>query len=78
MSKSILESIKSCFVQKTAPKNTKYSRIETILKIGLANNSPVPICTPGGRELSVLPKKHNTESPGQGSKPDRSLRERAH
>ena len=34
MSKSILESIKNCLVQKTAPKNTKYSRNETILKIG--------------------------------------------
>ena len=34
MSKSILEMIWSCSVQKTAPKNTKYSRNETILKIG--------------------------------------------
>ena len=34
MSKSILQIIYSCFVQKTAPKNTKYSRNETILKIG--------------------------------------------
>ena len=34
MSKSILQIIYSCFVQKTAQKNTKYSRIETILKIG--------------------------------------------
>ena len=33
MSKSILEIIYSCFPQKTAPKNTKYSRNETILKI---------------------------------------------
>ena len=31
MSKSILQ-IYSCFVEKTAPKNTKYSRNETILK----------------------------------------------
>ena len=33
MSKSILQIIYSCFVQKTAPKNTKYSRNESILKI---------------------------------------------
>ena len=34
MSKSILQIIYSCFVQKTASKNTKYSRNENILKIG--------------------------------------------
>ena len=34
MSKSILQIIYSCCVQKTAPKNTKYSTNETILKIG--------------------------------------------
>ena len=35
MSKSILQIIWSCSVQKkAAPKNTKYSRNETILKIG--------------------------------------------
>ena len=34
MSKSFLQIIKSCFVQKSAPKNTKYSRNESILKIG--------------------------------------------
>ena len=34
MSKSILQIILSCSVQKTAPKNTKYSRNQTILKIG--------------------------------------------
>ena len=34
MSKFILQIIYSCSVQKTAPKNTKYSRNETILKIG--------------------------------------------
>ena len=33
MSKSILQIIKNCSVQKTAPKNTKYSRNENILKI---------------------------------------------
>ena len=33
MSKSILQIIYSCSVQKTAPKNTKYSRNETVLKI---------------------------------------------
>ena len=35
MSKSILQIIYSCFVQKTAAKNTKYSRNETILKIAI-------------------------------------------
>ena len=34
MSKSILQIIYSCSVQKTAPKNTKYSRNESIFKIG--------------------------------------------
>ena len=34
MSKFILEIIYSCSVQKTAPKNTKYSRNESFLKIG--------------------------------------------
>ena len=34
MSKSILQIISSRSVQKTAPKNTKYSRNESILKIG--------------------------------------------
>ena len=34
MSKSILQIIYRCSVQKTAPKSTKYSRNETILKIG--------------------------------------------
>ena len=34
MSKSILQIIYSCSVQKTAPKNTKCSRNETIFKIG--------------------------------------------
>ena len=33
MSKSILQIICTCFVQKTAPKNTKYSRNESIFKI---------------------------------------------
>ena len=33
MSKSILQIIWSCSVQKTARKNTKYSKNETILKI---------------------------------------------
>ena len=32
--KTILQEHSSCSVQKTAPKNTKYSRNETILKIG--------------------------------------------
>ena len=34
MSKSILQNIYSCSVQKTARKNTKYSRNKTFLKIG--------------------------------------------
>ena len=34
MSKSILQIIYSCSVQKTGRKNTKYSRNETFLKIG--------------------------------------------
>ena len=34
MSKYILQIIYTCSVQKTAPKNTKYSRNESILKIG--------------------------------------------
>ena len=34
MSKSILQIIYNCSVQKAAPKNTKYSINETILKIG--------------------------------------------
>ena len=34
MSKSILQIIYSCSVQKPAPKNTKYSRNESSLKIG--------------------------------------------
>ena len=34
MSNSILQIIYSCSLQKTAPKNTKYSRNESILKIG--------------------------------------------
>ena len=34
MSKSILQIISSFSVKKTAPKNTKYSRTEGILKIG--------------------------------------------
>ena len=33
MSKSILQRIWSCSLENTAPKNTKYSRNETILKI---------------------------------------------
>ena len=33
MSKSILQTIYTSCVQKTAPKNTKYSRNESILKI---------------------------------------------
>ena len=34
MVKTILQDFKSCCVQKTARKNTKYSKNETILKIG--------------------------------------------
>ena len=43
MSKSILEVIQSCSVQKTARKNTKYSRNETILKIGHHMQSLQPL-----------------------------------
>ena len=34
MSKSILQTIYTSCVQKTAPKNTKYSKNESILKVG--------------------------------------------
>ena len=34
MQKTILQDYESCSVQKTAPKNNKYWRNETILKIG--------------------------------------------
>ena len=34
VSKSILQIIQSCSVQKPAPRNTKYSTNETVLKIG--------------------------------------------
>ena len=34
MRKTILQKHWSCSLQKTAPKNTKYSRNETILKMG--------------------------------------------
>ena len=34
MRKTILQEYCSCSLQKSAPKNTKYSRNETILKIG--------------------------------------------
>ena len=34
MQKTIVQEHYSCSVQKTAPKNTKYSRNKTILKIG--------------------------------------------
>ena len=48
MSKSILQIIYSCFVQKTAPKKTKYSRNESILKIGHhAKACPCKILTLG-------------------------------
>ena len=50
LSKSILQIIYSCFVQKTAPKNTKYSRNGTILKIvqrSCKGNSPCTILTLG-------------------------------
>ena len=48
MSKSILQIISNCSVQKTAPKNTKYSRNESILKIGHHEGySPCKILTLG-------------------------------
>ena len=47
MSKSILQIIYSYSLQKTAPKNTKYSRNESILKIGQSckGYSPCKILT---------------------------------
>ena len=39
MAKCILQIIWSCSVQKTAPKNTKYSRNESILKISHHSNA---------------------------------------
>ena len=48
MSKSILQIIYSCSLQKTAPKNTKYSRNESIFKIGYHSckgSSPCKILT---------------------------------
>ena len=56
MSKSILQIIYSCSVQKTAPKNTKYSRNESILKIrhhACKGYSPCKILT--------LPQKLNLQ-----------------
>ena len=49
MSKSILQTLWTCSVQKTARKNTKYSRNETILKIGdhAKGYSPCKILTLG-------------------------------
>ena len=41
MSKAILQIISSCSVQKTAQKNTKYLRNETILKIGHHAKAPL-------------------------------------
>ena len=58
MSKSILQIIYNCSVQKTAPKNTKYSRNETIYIIGhhaKAIYSPCKIFTLGQKLNS---KKH--------------------
>ena len=46
MSKSILQIISSCSVQKTARKNTKYSRNESILKIA-HHAKPLQILTLG-------------------------------
>ena len=48
MSKAILQIIYTCSLQKTAPKNTKYSRNESILKIGhhaCKGSSPCKILT---------------------------------
>ena len=50
MSKSILQIISSCSVQKNSSKNTKYSRNESILKIGhhaCKGYSPCKILTLG-------------------------------
>ena len=59
MSKSTLQIIYSCSVQKTAPKNTKYSRNESIFKIGhhaCKGYSPCNILTYGSK--IKIPKKN--------------------
>ena len=52
MSKSILQIIYSCFAQKTARKNTKYSRNETIFKMGHHFGSKIKI--PKNMSKSIL------------------------
>ena len=56
MSKSILQIISSCSVQKTAPKNTKYSRNETILKIGHHAKALWPMQNPHFGSKIKIPK----------------------
>ena len=56
MSKSILQIIQSCSVQKTAPKNTKYSRNESILKIGIIMQRLQPMQNPHFGSKIKIPK----------------------
>ena len=56
MSKSILQIISSCSVQKTAPKNTKYSRNESILKIGHHACKGMPMQNPHFGSKIKIPK----------------------
>ena len=56
MSKSILQIIQSCSVQKTASKNTKYSRNETILKIGHHLQRLQPMQSPHFGSKIKIPK----------------------
>ena len=60
MSKSILQIIYSCSLQKTARKNTKYSRNESILKIDhhCKGYSPCKILTLG-QKLKFQKKSQN-------------------
>ena len=55
MSKSILHIIYSSFVQKTAPKNTNYSRNESILKIG-HHKKAIPMQNPHFGSKIKIPK----------------------
>ena len=57
MSKYILQLIYSCFVIKTAKKNTKYSRNESILRIGHHAKAIAHAKSQFGSELKI-PKKH--------------------
>ena len=58
MSKSILQIIYSCSVQKTAQKKTKYSRNETILKIGHHAKAIAHAKSSLWVKIKILPFKH--------------------